>query len=348
MRLDSATGATYDPRVVTRATLRTRVAVVAAAVLLAVCTAGAATAQTSQPDVPVLPGPAPTGESRDNKGGDGDGKQPRRGKCKRKRKRGSPPASTCARDRNEIDLPNPGVSPPGANDPDCEPSSEHPFPVVLVHGTFGDMTVSWNLISPALVNEGYCVFALDYGERGTRDIPRSAKQLERFIDDVLEATDAKRVSIVGHSQGGMLPRHYIRFLGGRDEVEDLVGLAPSNHGTTVSLTPLASQAADCRACKQQIARSHFIKDLNAGGRETFKRIDYTVISTRLDEVVTPVKSQGLKGPKSRVTNIVLQDRCPLDVVEHLAIIYDPVALQWVLEALDRNGPARRHFKPVCV
>src|SRR5437879_8419484 len=44
----------------------------------------------------------------------------------------------------------PGISPPGANDWSCRPTALHPYPVVLVHGTFGDMTVSWNLISPVL------------------------------------------------------------------------------------------------------------------------------------------------------------------------------------------------------
>ena len=38
--------------------------------------------------------------------------------------------------------------------------------------------------------------------------------------------------MVGHSQGGMMPRYYIKFLGGAEVVDDLVGLAPSNHGTS--------------------------------------------------------------------------------------------------------------------
>ena len=37
----------------------------------------------------------------------------------------------------------------------------------------------------------------------------------------------------GHSQGGMMPRYYLKFLGGAAKVAKLVGLAPSNHGTTV-------------------------------------------------------------------------------------------------------------------
>ncbi len=54
------------------------------------------------------------------------------------------------------------------------------------------------------------------------------------MQKVLAATGAKQVDIVGHSQGGMMPRYYLRFLGGAAKVETLVGLAPSNHGTTVN------------------------------------------------------------------------------------------------------------------
>jgi dipeptidyl aminopeptidase/acylaminoacyl peptidase len=36
--------------------------------------------------------------------------------------------------------------------------------VILVHGTFGDMSNSWQALSPVLFDNGYCVFALNYGD----------------------------------------------------------------------------------------------------------------------------------------------------------------------------------------
>jgi triacylglycerol lipase len=240
---------------------------------------------------------------------------------------------------------SPGISPPGANDFSCRPSSAHPQPVVLVHGTFGDMTVSWNLISPALVQQGYCVFALDYGNRATGPIEDSAAQLRDFVAKVLNATGAGKVSIVGHSQGGMMPRYYIKFLGGSSKVDDLVGLAPSNHGTTNPLAPPVGQYASCPACTQQIAGSPFLRHLNAGD-ETPGLVSYTQVETSHDEVVTPYSSAFLAaGP--RTTNVLLQDDCPLDLSEHLGIIYDPAALQWVENALGRAGPAAPGFRPTC-
>jgi triacylglycerol esterase/lipase EstA (alpha/beta hydrolase family) len=240
---------------------------------------------------------------------------------------------------------SPGISPPGANDFSCRPSSAHPRPVVLVHGTFGDMTVSWNLISPALVRQGYCVFALDYGDRATGRIEDSAVQLRDFVNKVLKATGASKVSIVGHSQGGMMPRYYVKFLGGATKVDDLVGLAPSNHGTTNPLAPPAGQYGSCPACTEQVAGSAFLRHLNAGD-ETPGLVSYTQVETSHDEVVTPYSSAFL-APGPRTTNVLLQNRCPLDLTEHLGIIYDPVALQWVENALGRPGPADPRFKPSC-
>ena len=75
------------------------------------------------------------------------------------------------------------------------------------------MTVSWNLVSPALKTAGYCVFALDLVRRGMAPIDQSADKLAAFIDEVRTRTGAPTVSIVGHSQGGMLGRYVARFRG---------------------------------------------------------------------------------------------------------------------------------------
>ncbi|HEU4658952.1 MAG TPA: alpha/beta fold hydrolase [Capillimicrobium sp.] len=242
--------------------------------------------------------------------------------------------------------------PPGANVP-CVPSAAHPEPVVLVHGTFENRTDNWQAMAPALKSAGYCVYALNYGAYagsglvgiyGIGPIERSAAELDAFVDDVLAKTGADRVDLVGHSQGGMMPRWYVKFLDGAAEVDDLVGLSPSNHGTTI---PLARPAGfSCPACAQQAAGSDFLQRLNAGD-ETPGDVSYTNVVTRYDEVVVPYTS-GFLAPDANVTNVTLQDLCANDTSEHLRTPYDPPAIAITLNALERPGPADPGYRPPCV
>jgi len=224
--------------------------------------------------------------------------------------------------------------PLGANDWECRPTPERPYPAVIVHGTFGDRASLLDALSYSLKSEGYCVFALDYGNRATGPIEESARELDEYVDRVLATTGAARVSLVGHSQGGMMPRYYIKHLGGDTLVEDLVGLAPSNHGTTVTGDSGSTQG--CESCDQQAAGSAFLEALNTPD-ETPGDVDYTQVVTRYDEVVVPYTSGFLTGDRS--TNITLQDYCPANTAEHLTIPMDRQAIAWVLHAFDREGPA---------
>jgi triacylglycerol esterase/lipase EstA (alpha/beta hydrolase family) len=198
------------------------------------------------------------------------------------------------------------------------------------------------------VKRGYCVFSLDYGQlpdvpffHGLGPVDKSAEQLDAYVDKVLAATGAPKADIVGHSQGGMMPRYYLKFLGGAAKVNALVGIVPSNHGTTLSgftkLLPYFPGAADLLgrhtpALADQVTGSAFLTKLNADG-DTVPGVRYTVITTRYDQVVTPWRSQYLSGPNVR--NVLLQDLCPLDLSEHVAIgVFDLIAYHEVANALD--------------
>ena len=246
-----------------------------------------------------------------------------------------------------------GPPPPGANIP-CEPTAKRPYPVVLVHGTFERMAQNWKLISPLLKKKGYCVFALDYGTNGLGRIGRSAQELDVFVDKVLDYTGAEKVSLVGHSQGGMMPRYWIKYLGGKSKVEDLVGLAPSNYGTKLGdATSEDSTAEDfglpaennpdgdnpCYSCDQQAADSQFIKRLNEGD-DTPGPGSFTQIATSDDEIIRPYTNCFLKGTEL-TRNLILQRYYDPDiVVTHQNIYEDPIAQEFMLDALANPGPAR--------
>jgi triacylglycerol esterase/lipase EstA (alpha/beta hydrolase family) len=251
---------------------------------------------------------------------------------------------------------SPATPPPGANDFSCKPSAAHPYPVILVHGTLANMNDNWQAASPILANHGYCVFAFNYGGssatadlQGTGDIAASAAQLATFVNTVLAATGAAKVDLVGHSQGGMMPRYYLNFLGGAAKVDTFVALAPSNYGTTLDgLTVLGTDlgfisgvnsllSTTCTACVEQEEGSAFLASLNAS--PTVPGVNYTVIETRDDEVVTPYPNAFLPAAPN-VTNITLQNQCPLDATDHVEIAADPVAMADMLNALDPAQPVK--------
>ena len=243
----------------------------------------------------------------------------------------------------------------GAND-GCIPSRRHPYPVVLVHGTLADEASNWVTLSPLLANAGYCVYAFNYGQTNLSDndridglgfIPYSAQQLATFVNQVLAETGASQVDIVGHSQGGMMPNYYIKFLGGAAQVHELIGLAPSNHGTTeegivteINANPVLAAitrqylyAIGAPALAQQEVGSPFETNLFAGG-DTVPGPRYVVIESSHDEVVTPYTNAFLSGPD--VTNVLIQDQCPDDPVEHIGMFEDWPVMQNVLNQLSNH------------
>jgi triacylglycerol esterase/lipase EstA (alpha/beta hydrolase family) len=249
---------------------------------------------------------------------------------------------------------NPSRNPAGTNDYSCKPSAAHPTPVVLVHGTMGNAYDSWSGLAPALKSFGYCVFAVNYGAssgslfKGTGDIPTSAAEIGRFVDGVRAATGAAKVDLVGHSQGGSVARYYANLIGGSSKVDAVVGLAPSNHATSVSglltlgrfigaVDPLfaVTNWIGLPSLQQQTdPRSTFFTNLNGNG-ETRPGIRYVNIATKFDEVVTPYRQAFITaGSGATVSNITLQDVCGIDVTDHLGIVYDTNVYQLVLNALE--------------
>lgn len=250
----------------------------------------------------------------------------------------------------------PDPSPAGANDFECEPTKAHPRPVVLVHGLSATMGTNWRFHSPKIAAAGYCVFALTYGRDprlaqqpfspgGVIPMEQSAPQLKQFVNKVLRRTDSRRVDLIGHSEGTVMPRYYLERLGGRRHVRRFIALTPLWRGTELLgvhalrdvgaafglSKPLVDLVASvCGSCPQFIRGSDYLNDLNRDG-EAIRGIKHTNIVTRYDELVIPHTS-GLM--RDGGTNIVIQDVCPLDFYEHAGVAADPVVTQMFLNALD--------------
>jgi hypothetical protein len=119
----------------------------------------------------------------------------------------------------------------------------------------------------------------------------------------------------------------------------MIGIAGSNHGTSVFNLQCIPGCPP--GIWQQRQGAEFIRALNSR-QETFRRISYTNIYTHLDEIVVPNSndqgSSSLHGP-GRITNVAVQDVCPLDPVEHLTMASDGPAWKLMLDAYEHKGPA---------
>jgi hypothetical protein len=185
----------------------------------------------------------------------------------------------------------------------------------------------------------YCTVTLP--DHGMGDIQAAAEYVVSAIRSI-HARTGERVQVIGHSQGGVEPRWALRFWPDiRAMVDDDIAFAPPNHGSV--LVP-ALCVPDCApALWQQRWGSALTEALNSEA-EIFPGISYTVVYTHLDDVVQPnLDDQGsssLRGASAAVRNIAVQDICPNDVADHVALgTYDPVAYALALDALDHPGPA---------
>jgi triacylglycerol esterase/lipase EstA (alpha/beta hydrolase family) len=155
----------------------------------------------------------------------------------------------------------------------------------------------------------------------------------------MHARGHRRISLVGHSQGGMIGRWALKYWPDtRAMVDDYVGLASSNHGTQVFNAECAAPTGCDAANWQQSQGSHFLTALNAGG-ETYRGISYTEIATTYDEVVVPYTSVFLAARRN-VTDTTVQRLCPTEVVDHFGMSYDNAAWLIGLDALTHAGPAK--------
>ncbi len=215
-------------------------------------------------------------------------------------------------------------------------------PILLVPGTDlnPQTNYSWNYERAfTALHWPYCAVSLPVDETG--DIQIAGEYIVYALRTIARES-GRQIDVLGYSQGGMVPRWALRFWPDtRTLVHDMVGIDPSNHGT---LDANATCQQKCvPADWQQAEGSHLLTALNSGA-ETFAGIDYTVIYSRTDEVVVPnfdsSGSSSLHTGAGTIANIAVQQICPNDVSDHLAMgTYDPVAYALAIDAFTHSGVA---------
>ncbi|QUH04293.1 lipase [Saccharopolyspora erythraea] len=161
-------------------------------------------------------------------------------------------------------------------------------PVVFVHGYRGQ-AATWDDMKARFAESGYAqerLHAFEYPVGISN--AEAAQRLSTYVGDVLTKTGASKVDVVSHSMGALNSRHWMKFLGGADVVDDWVGLGAPNHGTET-----ARLCADV-ACQEMRPGSEFLNALNADDA-TPGAANYGNFWSDCDGVVQPARSAVLAG-----------------------------------------------------
>lgn len=210
--------------------------------------------------------------------------------------------------------------------------------VLLIPGTTltPEDNFAWNY-ERAFADAGRAYCTVELPDRAMADIQVSAEYVVAAIR-TMAAQTGRKVSILGHSQGGMIGRWALKYWPDtRAKVADLVGLAPSNSGTALADVLCSPDCAP--AIWQQRLDSAFLTALNTGP-QTFAGVDYTVVYTQTDGVLVPADGSRLQSGDGAIVNIAITDVCPARYADHLTLgTFDAAAYALAVDALDNPGPA---------
>lgn len=232
--------------------------------------------------------------------------------------------------------------------------SSGPTPVLLVPGTTltPDVNFSWNY-EKVFTAAGRPWCAVTLPNHAMSDVQVAGEYVVGAIR-AMSATAGRKISVIGFSQGGMVPRWALKYWPDtRADVDDLIGLDPSNHGT-LDAYAVCGLGGCAPALWQQQTGSRLLAALNSGP-ETWAGISYTQIYTATDEVVVPnfppAASSALTTGAGLRSNVLVQSICPVHLSEHLSMgTLDPVGYALAIDALTHAGPASpaRISRSVCL
>lgn len=139
-------------------------------------------------------------------------------------------------------------------------------PILMVYG-FGATRRTLSILENRLRQDGYTIFSLNlggfFGTFNTQSIEDSAHYIQNKIEKLYEKHDIRgKLSIVGHSKGGLIGQYYIKILSGTKRVKTLITLGTPHNGTpwclVASFTPIPWL---CKSLKQMAPTSSFIQKI---------------------------------------------------------------------------------------
>lgn len=238
-------------------------------------------------------------------------------------------------------------------------TDERPWPVILIHGT-GLSKGVWQELGKDLREDGWAVFAPDYGFRATNPVNESLDHVRAYIHAVQKITGAEKVIVCGHSQGGLLstmlsysmpadihhvvcisaPNHGTDILGRSSSILKIPGLPETSKHAVESLVHNIAERYFGGAGLDQLAGSETVRTISES-KDLAPGVTYTCLASKTDQLINPPSSTFLEDDGSgRVTNMYVQDLYPRAVILHEDMVSDrrvrPIIREQLLALVDND------------
>src|SRR3989338_9456197 len=180
--------------------------------------------------------------------------------------------------------------------------------VLLLYG-FGATRRSFSILERRLRKDGFRVFSINLGgildTFNTRCIEDLAEFVKNKIDRICDRYTLGKISIIGHSKGGLIGRYYVKRLKGYKRVKNLITLGTPHNGNPWALLGAFSPLGlFSRSVWQMVPMSPFIRRLKQGPFP--KEVRFVSIYSKNDKVCFYTSAiLDVNGTEGNIKNIEL-------------------------------------------
>ena len=184
-------------------------------------------------------------------------------------------------------------------------------PLLLLHG-YQCNRGFWFWLRRRLDAAGWVV-ATHNLEPDCTDIDNYAEGVERRINEVLAATGAKQVILIGHSMGGLVSRAYLRRYGA-SKVAQLITLGSPHHGSRIAALAWGENGRQMRI-----------------GNPWLKTLAAVPLPARTTSIYSVHDNQVM--PQQACSELSGARNLPISGVSHLGMAFSPKVLRCVMAEL---------------
>lgn len=212
-------------------------------------------------------------------------------------------------------------------------------PILLLYGFFASRR-TLTVMEKMLKNKGYEVFTLNLGGLFdvffTQSIPKSAQNLDRMLREIMSKNNLQKISIVGHSKGGLVAAWWLLRLKGHGICECLITLGTPFGGTYFTwlalMTPLGLFWQDVW---QMRPGSRLLKALQQSHIPQHTKI-YCLYSS-IDRI-SPHKKGVFQGHYGHTHNVI---GVPMHRISHFQYLYKKEVMEKIHHLLESSSEKKR-------